>query len=150
MTKLFADVAFWKGFAAVLVGMINFVFPTPLLRETAVVAIATVAVDTITGVMAAWQAGTISSRGFARVLMKMVGYGSVCFVASVATRYVPGMTDMHAFGVGAALGVILLTELISITENVHRMGVELPFGLTDILRDRLSSRQQPQQEEKTL
>ena len=139
--KLFADLSFWKGFVAVLAGLVNWMFPTPLLRETVIVAMVAVAIDTMTGLMAAWQSGQISSRGFARVIIKGAGYFSVCFVASAATRYVPGLTDMHGFGVGAALGVILLTELISILENVHRMGLELPFGLTAILQQRLAQAQ---------
>jgi phage-related holin len=137
--KLVADVPSLKWLVALLVSMADYVFPARGARDVAIATAMMILLDTATGVVAAWvKKKPISSREFARVLVKFVGYGSVTVVASVATKHVPGLTDFQSATVSGVLTLILVTELVSILENAAKMGIKLPFGLYERLKERLS------------
>ncbi len=130
----------WKWLLATAVAAIDFVLPTTLGRDMCLAACVVILLDTITGVVAVAAAGhAISSAKFSRVLVKLLGYGSVMIVAAIATKFIPGApSDMS---VTAVLTLVLCTECISILENVRRMGIKLPFGLDKWLSNRLDQQE---------
>lgn len=105
----------------------------------AVAAFVLVALDTFTGFWASLVSGRrISSARFSRVLTKLLGYGSVVVVCSVAS-HVPGVEGLQGVAVSGVLAFVTLTEGISILENVGRMGVKAPPFLLAWLRKRLAA-----------
>lgn len=130
-----------KGATAALVPLIDYFLPLQASRELAVAAILLVALDTITGIWAALVRGRkVSSSKFARVLSKLLGYGSVVIVCSVGSKAVPGAASLQAPAVCWVLGFVAITEGISILENVGRMGVKAPPFLLEWLRKRLKEK----------
>lgn len=137
LNKLMIDLAWPKYALAVSAGVLDYFVPLSSQPMLLAVAIALV-LDTITGFMAAWTTHTlISSRAFSRVLVKVVGYGSCVMIGSIITQNIPGVADFRGATVAGILTLILLTESISVLENVAKMGVPLPIGLLRRLRTRL-------------
>ncbi len=128
----------WKWILATAMAAVEFVLPTSLGRDMCIACCVLIALDTITGAIASAVAGhAISSAKFARVLVKLIGYGSVLIVASIATKFIPGAPS--EVSVTAVLTLVIVTECISILENVRRMGLKLPFGLDKWLGERFPS-----------
>lgn len=146
--KLAFDLPFAKTVAAATGGIIGYVFREHGTAQAAVAAAVLIGLDTITGVAAAAVGGKeISSRAFARTLVKILGYASVVLVCAIAGQHVPGLDSYHAATVTGVVTLVILTEAISILENVHAMGVSLPFGLSDLLKKRLAEHNaQPDEE----
>ncbi len=137
LNRLMIDLAWPKFALAASVGVLDYFIPIASQPLLLAVAIALV-LDTITGFMAAWVThALISSRAFARVLVKVVGYGSCVMIGSIITQNIPGVADFRGATVAGILTLILLTESISVLENVAKMGVPLPLGLLKRLRSRL-------------
>jgi phage-related holin len=139
LQKLFLDAAALKWPLAGLMMAVEYVLPTSASREAAIGAFALLIADTLTGFVAAWQSGEkISSARFGRVLVKILGYGSVLVVSAVVANNLTGLDSLETMGAMAILTLIITTEAISVLENVHKMGVRLPFGLSEILKARLT------------
>lgn len=129
-----------KVFAALGGAAISYLFPEPATKTLAGIALSLIVMDTLTGVFASMREGSmITSKGFRRVLFKVVGYSSVVLVASLSAHAV----SMHwkdnealavAVATGAALLFVVLTESISILENVRRMGIPIPVWLVRRLK----------------
>lgn len=132
--KLVADMPAAKAVAAVIGGAIAYCLPDQGARDTATAAVVLILLDTLTGVVAARSSGqAISSARLSRALVKLLGYGSVLIVAAICARMVPGATGLSGASVGAVLGLVVATEALSVLENVHRMGLKVPFGLEKFL-----------------
>ena len=86
--------------------------------------------DTITGVWKSKKLKTYSgSSGFARVLSKLFIYFIMIGLAGILDREIPGeyaMPVMKSF--------ILVTEAISILENISALGWPVPTKLVSILK----------------
>jgi len=144
--KLFADVAQVKWPAAILGGLVGYLFPTQALQTAAVEAGALIAIDTVTGMCAAKVSGkAITSAKFSRALVKVLGYSSVVAVVAIAHRHVPGGEHGQPITVTGVLTLVIFTEAISVFENVNAMGLKLPFGADDWLKARLPQGQTPKE-----
>lgn len=124
----------WKWIIATIAAGVSFVLPQQLQKDMAVAAAVLIALDTATGLIAAWSTGqAVSSAKFSRVLAKLVGYGSVVIVSAVAGKF---LTNGSPLGEASQIGVltlVLTTEGISILENVRKMGLKFPSPLERLL-----------------
>ena len=85
--------------------------------------------DSITGVMKACKAKELSSQGFVRVAMKFTAYLIMIATAGVLDREFPGQyatTSMKSF--------LMVTEAISIMENIGALGWPVPLKLLEYLK----------------
>ena len=136
--KLFADLWISKGLAAALASAVTYFLPGASY-DLAIGAYVLICLDTMTGFWASVVTGhKITSARLSRVLTKLFGYGSVVVVCSVAAHSVPGAEPLHAIAVSGVCGWIILTEGVSILENVGKMGVTAPPFLLGWLRKRLA------------
>lgn len=136
--KMFGDAPLLKYLAGVAGAAWGYLFPDQAVRDAAVAACAMIALDTITGLWAAIVTGlAVKSAKFGRALSKLLGYGSVVAVCAVVTRHVPGASAWQAMSVSAVVTLVIVTEAISILENVRKLGIRLPFGMEKLLEERL-------------
>jgi phage-related holin len=136
--KLFGDAPFLKWAAGLAGAFVGYVFPEQATANAAAAAGALIVLDTITGVAAAVTRGKkITSKAFGRTLAKVLGYASVALVCAVVSRHVPGLDGYQQASVTGVVTLVILTEAISILENVSAMGINLPFGITELLRQRI-------------
>lgn len=139
--KLVGDMPMLKTVAMATGGIVGYVFPEEGTAKAAVAAAVLIVLDTITGVAAAASGGkAITSLAFSRTLIKILGYASVVTVCAVAGRHVPGLSEFQGASVTGVVTLVILTEAISILENVHAMGLKLPLGLSELLKKRLDER----------
>jgi phage-related holin len=140
--KLFADVAEIKFPAAFLAGTVAYFLPTEAQQGAALGAAHLIALDTLTGVVAARMTGkAITSAKLGRALVKLLAYSSVLSVAAICIKHIPGASIAQAPTVTGVLTLILATEGISVLENVRAMGVTLPFGLEAFLSGRIPAKE---------
>lgn len=137
--KLFGDEPLLKYLAGVSGAVWGYVFPPDQgVRDAALAAGLLILLDTLTGLWAAIVTGkAIRSAKFGRALSKVLGYGSVVAVCAVVTRHVPGASAWQAMSVSAVVTLVIVTEAISVLENVRKLGLRLPFGMEKLLEERL-------------
>lgn len=136
--KLFAELPFAKWCVGLAGAMLGFLLPTDALQAAGATAGILILVDTVTGLMRAWHTGdAIRSVKLRRVFVKIVGYMSVLFVAVSVPRVVPGLGGVTEASATGVVGLVVLTEGVSILENAVAMGLKLPFGLLDLMREKL-------------
>ena len=135
-------VGLWPGKLLAVTGaaVLEWLFPSTANALLISVGIM-LALDAITGVCAAWARNEfITSRGFARTIQKLIGYGACVLVVSLVSRGIaPGVADARAIAVAGVLTVILITEGISVLENAAKMGIKLPPAILRRLKTHLSS-----------
>lgn len=98
-------------------------------------------VDYISGVLAAWKAGELSSRTGILGIIKKMSYLALVIVGCVMD-YLIGMISGHFVGAEVsfrAIGLVvicwlIINELISILENVARQGGPVPPFLAPLLK----------------
>lgn len=128
----------WKPMAGLFGAAISYLFPEQATQEAAVSAFVLIIIDLLTGMRAAFLEGRfITSTGVRRTINKIGGYFAVVAVCAVVTKNVGNLSGFQAVSVGAIVTLVILTEAVSILENVNRMGVKLPFGIQDQLKRRL-------------
>lgn len=107
--------------------LVSYFLPNDALKNLAVTAVTFVVCDTVTGVMAARSDGqAVSSARFGRLLTKLTGYSIAVILATMGLRVIPGVAELAPGGSGAVLTMVVVTEAISIIENLDRMGIKLP------------------------
>jgi len=87
-------------------------------------------IDTITGVWYAIKTKTVKSRGFYRVAIKMTMYFIMLLVASIVDKFIPlniAFKMLQSF--------LVITEAISIFENIGKLGFPVPTVLLSKLAD---------------
>ncbi|MBN9503640.1 MAG: hypothetical protein BGO01_20655 [Armatimonadetes bacterium 55-13] len=137
LKKLFADAWLLKGLAGILAAILDYTIPMAS-RDIAYTAAVLILLDTATGVWAGIVSGKqITSARFSRVLTKFFGYGAVVYVCSAATKTLAGTGQLQSTAISGVLGFVVLTEGISILENVGKMGVKAPPFLKQWLKARL-------------
>lgn len=136
LTSLFAQ-AQTKVVAGAAGAVLGYFFPSSATRDMFVVSGILLLMDTITGTIAAWQTGeAMQSRRFARVLAKAMVYSCVAGAVSISLRVLPGTLSLQDEGVTAILGLVIVTELISIIENADKMNLKVvPPWLRNLVRD---------------
>lgn len=142
--KLFADVAPVKVSLSILSAIVAYFLPTEAQQAAGLAAAYCIVLDTVTGVVAARVSGKpITSAKLGRVLVKLLAYASVLSVVATAVNHVPGANVAQGPSVTGVLTFILLTESVSILENVRLMGLVLPFGLESWLAGRMPQKEEP-------
>jgi toxin secretion/phage lysis holin len=87
--------------------------------------------DTITGIYAAWKEETpIRSRRFIRAIEK-----SAVFFIAISAAHFTDITLPWNFVQLAVISFVGVNELISIFENIRRIGYRTPTTLIDKLKD---------------
>lgn len=141
MSKFFTSLESLLG--AFLGAALSFISPiAPFLW----LAVGLVVLDTVTGVIAAQKRKEkINSRGFARLLSKIVVYmGAILACHGVeAVLHIPNVTYL-------AVGAIALTELMSVLENTRRVSGANIAGVVGGLLSKFQKvpEQEPESEEK--
>ncbi|MCW5943288.1 MAG: phage holin family protein [Fimbriimonadaceae bacterium] len=136
--KMFGDAPLLKYLAGVSGACWGYLFPDQAVRDAALAAGLLILLDTVTGLWAAIVTGkAVKSAKFGRALSKILGYGSVVAVCAVVTRHVPGASAWQSMSVSAVVTLVIVTEAISILENVRKLGIKLPFGMEKLLEERL-------------
>ena len=98
-------------------------------------------IDYLSGMSVAWSEGTLSSRVGAKGIVKKVGYMALIVVAmGVDYLIYSGITAANIevgynmwFGLLVAVWLII-NEMISILENLSKLGVPIPDFLTKIIK----------------
>ena len=131
-----------KGLQAVLTAAITaFAVYFNALAVPLVVLIVMMVIDYISGMSAAWREGTLSSKKGIDGIVKKVGYMALVAVAmGVDYLIFTGFSAVNVsvgfdmlFGILVAVWLII-NEMISILENLSRLGVPIPQFLTKVVR----------------
>lgn len=123
---------------AISVGIIEYLLPQQINRDMVIALGMMIIIDLITGISAAWQSNKkITSIAFSRTLTKFVGYGAVLCVTALLVKNFSMFSDMTQATLTSVLTLMMLTEAVSVLENVNAMGIKLPFGLSERLKSKL-------------
>jgi toxin secretion/phage lysis holin len=116
-----------KAFLSMLMVFFSWVFQNNF--EILGIVYLLILIDTITGVWYAIKAKEISSRGFYRVAIKCLVYFMMIIVSRLVDKTTPiiyASTLMDSF--------LVLTEAISILENISKLGFPVPTTLVKLLK----------------
>lgn len=86
-------------------------------------------IDTITGLAYAGKTKQISSRGFYRVAIKCMVYFVMIVVSRIVDKHVP-----IAFAAPIMDSFLVMTEALSILENLSKCGFPVPTKLVKLLQ----------------
>lgn len=139
MGQALADHSWQTGLVALLMAALDYFVPGDVARSMLIGLGVLIGVDWVTGVRAASIEGRVSSVGLWKTGDKLIGYGSLIAVFAVVGRHVPGMESYMGMGLAGIETLMITREAVSILENIVRMGIDLPFGWTDRLKQKLAS-----------
>lgn len=131
-----------KGLQAVLTAAITaFAVYFNALAVPLIVLLVMMIIDYISGMSAAWREGTLNSKKGVDGIIKKVGYMALVAVAmGVDYLIFSGFTAVNVsvgfemlFGILVAVWLII-NEMISILENLSRLGVPIPKFLTKAVK----------------
>lgn len=89
------------------------------------IVVGAVALDTITGLVAAKHNGDqLSSTKMSRIVEKTVGYGAFTLVVWAVNQIVQTPSTVQSLTIAAALGAVACIELLSILENVSKLNIK--------------------------
>lgn len=100
--------------------------------------------DILTGVIHAWATGHLKSYKMREGLNHKAGELCVLFIGELFTY---GM-QLPAVFINAVSGYVILMELISIIENLDKMGVPMPKFVTSALRNAKDKIDNPSESER--
>lgn len=127
----FVDSYFTKTFLAVLGLSAGFLFGVDFYQYIWIIVVL-VAIDSITGVWGAREAGeTISSRRFILSVPKLIRY--LIFIA--AGHLLQSLIGINLYIENAVLIYLATTEFISIAENLGKAGMPVPKRLLQRIED---------------
>jgi len=134
------SIMLFAGFLAPIIGFIEKYLWSDW-QFASMLAIVVVA-DTLTGLFAAWKSKTIHSRAFERVFIKVALYSIALISVHAVAQYlnnkgntIPYFTDVVGYFDSAIYAGVLFRELLSINENLAKVGVVLlPKWLTKRLQ----------------
>lgn len=92
-----------------------------------------VVIDFITGVSCGVMTKTVSSRRMSKSVMKLLLYFLLIIAAHQLTRYADLLTWLEQF----LVLFIAVTEMTSIIENAHKLGLPIPSWVTEKLEQYL-------------
>ena len=97
-------------------------------------------IDYISGMSAAWSEGTLSSKAGAKGILKKVGYMALIVVAMGVDYLISSGFAAADIGIGynkwfghIVAVWLIINEMISILENLGRLGVPIPEFLKKII-----------------
>lgn len=125
-----------KVIGASAMSLMSFLFPDPVTtRDSIIVVLSIITIDVVTGVTASYREHKpINSIGFRRVLAKLIAYGATIAVIGMAVKQVIEVPEFQKDVVKWTMNWIVVTEAISVLENVKRIGVNIPSFLLKWLR----------------
>ena len=98
-------------------------------------------IDYLSGMLAAWSEGTLSSKAGAKGIVKKVGYMALIVVAMgvdylICSGVSAASLDLpYTMWFGLLVAVwLIINEMISILENLGRLGVPIPGFLRAIVK----------------
>jgi len=134
VNEIFTAASFWykiKVIISLIIGATTY-FISEEYHAVAVMVLVLTIFDFITAIMAVSKTGEpIRSKRVLKTVTKIVVYGLLISAASFTERVVFGKTFMEE----AVISFLAITELISIIENVGKMGYVVPNRLLNTLRD---------------
>lgn len=131
-----------KGLQAVLTAAVTaFAVYFNALAVPLIVLLVMMIIDYISGMSAAWREGTLNSKKGVDGIIKKVGYMALVAVAmGVDYLIFSGFTAVNVsigfnmlFGILVAVWLII-NEMISVLENLSRIGVPIPQFLTKVVK----------------
>lgn len=131
-----------KGLQAVLTAAVTaFAVYFNALAVPLIVLLVMMIIDYISGMSAAWREGTLNSKKGVDGIIKKVGYMALVAVAmGVDYLIFSGFAAVNVsvgfemlFGILVAVWLII-NEMISILENLSRLGVPIPQFLTKVVK----------------
>ena len=146
-----------KGLQAIMsAALATFVVYMGALAVPIIVLMVMMIIDYLSGMSAAWSEGTLSSKVGAKGIVKKVGYMALIVVAmgvdyliysGIAAANIEVGYNMW-FGLLVAVWLII-NEMISILENLSKVGVPVPkFLITVIEKLKISTEKRTEREEK--
>lgn len=137
--KLVSESLIAKLGIATIAGIVEYLLPQQINREMIVAVGLLILLDLITGITLALQnKRLITSKAFSQTLVKCIGYGAVIGMTALLVKNISMFDDISQPTLTSVLTLILLTEALSVLENVNAMGIKLPFGLNKRLKRKLS------------
>lgn len=120
-----------KVFIATLVSAAEFLFG--IVNHSALIMLVVLVIfDFITAIMVQYKTGQpIESRKALKTTTKLVVYGIFSSGGYLTEQIVPGQTFIDS----AVISFLAITELISITENIGKLGFAIPKKLLNRLED---------------
>lgn len=135
--RTICDFAPFKMVFSIMAVMFSFLFPTEQAERLAISLFACLVIDTVTGILASLRMRRrFKSRRFARAGYKLMGHAALVATVSFA-----------GFGLGQGfressmpyvLGWLVVTETVSIFENLGVMGIRIPRKWLKGLKDQLA------------
>lgn len=131
-----------KGLQAVLTAAVTaFAVYFNAIAVPLIVLLVMMIIDYISGMSAAWREGTLNSKKGVDGIIKKVGYMALVAVAmGVDYLIFSGFTAVNVsigfnmlFGILVAVWLII-NEMISVLENLSRIGVPIPQFLTKVVK----------------
>lgn len=121
---------FFKVPMALAFGALTFLFGET--NHDALIALtALISIDLVTALIAKYKIGEeIESRKVLKSVTKLVIYGLFVSAAHLTERIVPGATFMDE----VAISFLAVTELVSVMENIAKMGYSMPQKLLNNLK----------------
>lgn len=148
LVRLFAEASYVKSAIAIFTGAVAYVFPGESARSAAMAAVLLIVIDTMTGMVAARVNGeAISSAKFGRALVKVFSYSVAVISSALCFRALPGLSSLSDAATTAIVSLVVVTETISIFENIKRMGYNLPNWISSLLEHKRDSIDQAQTEQ---
>jgi phage-related holin len=130
----------WKWLVVMFTFLTAYIFPTVESITSAQAAMFLVGLDTITGIAAARARGeALQSAKFSRVLLKVFGYSVVWLTIALVFKNVGGFLSLYPYAINGTTTLIVVTEGLSVFENLKIMGVPLPEWLMKVLHSKEES-----------
>lgn len=144
----FEPSAIFKLVGAIAYTVIGYVAPSVGSREALVALGSLIALDTVTGIIAAHVQGKpIESRRMVRAFIKMVAHFCGIAAVSIMGKAAGLGLDARAAIVTGAVGLVSAAEAWSIIENCEKMGVPLPPKVKALLRGIVKDSQRAEKQE---
>lgn len=124
----------WKAWiGGAVAALLAILLPSPFIVTLLISTGAMLVLDTVTGILAAKKTGDkIKSAKFGRLVNKMFGTGVLWITLAILGNVVGQMLGIVGLGavlISAGIGAVFLKEVLSILENLSRMGIYITPAL---------------------
>jgi len=136
--RLVADATPLKATVAVFGALFSYVLPTNTMRESAMIAVVLIGIDTITGILASIMTGKpLQSKKAVRIIGKVVAYTAAAAAVSLAFKTLTPLSTMREEAITGIIWAVIATETLSVLENAEAMGLPLPGRVVALLKGHL-------------
>ncbi len=123
-------------------GALEFVFPSTYLQGASGAVLFLFLADWIMGVCVAFSEGVVTSAGFRRAFVKLIGY--VCYIGAaraldflIPEQMLEAGSSWRMVPMGAVLTGLAFNDLVSIVEKLKKLGIGVDQRLVKLLMDRV-------------